>query len=142
MSEHRTGLIAATEEGIIHPFIMAGITKEEIRQIARERGLIVWKKPSAACLASRLPYWDEITLTNLQIIELSEAFLAENGIIQLRVRLHGRMSRIEAIPEDFEKILAIREDIIHPFKDVGISYITLDLAGYRSGSMDEVLLNI
>ncbi len=139
MSEHRPGLAAATEEGIIHPFIMAGITKQEIREIAKECGLIVWQKPSAACLASRLPYWDEITLYKLKIIELAEAFLSENGIIQSRVRLHGSIARIEAIPEDFEKLLSIRRDIIHYFKDMGISYIALDLAGYRSGSMDEVL---
>lgn len=139
MSEHRPGLVAATEEGIIHPFILAGITKDDIREIARDRGLIVWHKPSAACLASRIPYGDEITLTNLRMIEQAEALLAEKGFIQFRVRLHGRLARIEVNPADFEKLLVIREDLIHRFKGIGFSYITLDLTGYRSGSMDEVL---
>jgi uncharacterized protein len=139
MGEHRPGLTAATEEGIIHPFIMAGITKEEIRHIAQDYGLAVWNKPSAACLASRVPYGDEITLANLRMIEEAEAFLAGKGFVQLRVRLHGRLARIEIPPGDFEKLLAIREDILHHFMVIGISYATLDLSGYRSGSMDEVL---
>ncbi len=139
MDEHRPGLIAATEEGIIHPFILAGITKEEIRQIARDRGLSVWKKPSAACLSSRIPYGDAITQTTLRIIEEAEAFLAERNFGQFRVRLHGNIARIEVLPADFGRLLAIREDLLHRFGEIGISYVTLDLSGYRSGSMDEVL---
>jgi pyridinium-3,5-biscarboxylic acid mononucleotide sulfurtransferase len=139
MGEHRPGLTAATEEGIIHPFIMAGITKEEIRNIAHDYGLHVWNKPSAACLASRVPYGDEITLANLRMIEEAEAFLAGKGFVQLRVRLHGQLARIEIPPGDFEKLLAIREDILHHFMVIGICYTTLDIDGYRSGSMDEVL---
>ena len=139
MGEHRPGLTAATEEGIIHPFILAGINKDEIRQIARDRGLRVWNKPSAACLSSRIPYGDEITLTNLRMIEEAEAFLAGQGFAQFRVRLHGRIARIEVLPADFGRLLAIREDLLHRFREIGISYATLDLSGYRSGSMDEVL---
>jgi uncharacterized protein len=139
MGEHRPGLAAATEEGIIHPFIMAGITKEEIRQIARDSGLVVWQKPSAACLSSRVPYGDEITLTKLRMIEEAEVFLAGKGFVQFRVRLHGRVARIEVLPADFEKLLTLREDVLHRFRAIGISYVALDLAGYRSGSMDEIL---
>lgn len=139
MGEHRPGLTATTEEGIIHPFILAGITKEEIRQIARSRGLAIWQKPSAACLSSRIPYGDEITLANLRIIEEAEAFLAGKGFLQFRVRLHGRVARIEVLPSDFGKIMAIREEIQKRFREIGISYAALDLAGYRSGSMDEIL---
>jgi len=139
MGEHRPGFAAATEEGIIHPFLMAGITKEDIRQIARDIGLFVWQKPSAACLASRIPYGDEITLTKLRMIEDAEGFLSGKGFVQCRVRLHGRVARIEVLPADFEKLLAIREDVLRSFGAIGLSYVALDLVGYRSGSMDEVL---
>jgi len=118
---------------------MAGITKEEIREIARDRGLAIWQKPSAACLSSRVPYGDEITPDKLRMIEEAEEFLAGKGFVQCRVRLHGRVARIEVLPTDYEKLLAIREDILHRFRAIGISYVALDLAGYRSGSMDEVL---
>ena len=137
--EHRPGLTAATEEGIIHPFIMAGISKDDIRQIAQDYGLRVWNKPSAACLASRLPYGDEITTIKLGMIEEAEFFLAGKGFIQFRVRLHGKVARIELPPADFEKLVAIRDDVVRYFSTIGISYTTLDLSGYRSGSMDEVL---
>jgi pyridinium-3,5-biscarboxylic acid mononucleotide sulfurtransferase len=139
LDEHRPGLIAATEEGIMHPFIMTGITKEDIRQIAYDYGLEVWNKPSAACLASRIPYGDEITTVKLRMIEQAETFLAGKGFIQFRVRLHGRVARIEIPPADFERLLAVREEIIQYYREIGIFYITLDLAGYRSGSMDEVI---
>jgi len=139
MGEYRPGLTAATEEGIIHPFIMTGITKEDIRQVAHDYGLRVWNKPSAACLASRFPYGDEITAKKLMMIEEAEAFLVGKGFIQIRVRLHGWVARIEVPAADFEKLLIIREEIIQSFRGIGIDYMTLDLAGYRSGSMDEVL---
>ncbi len=91
--EHRPGLAASSEEGIIHPFIEAGITKQDIRDIARECGLPIWQKPSAACLSSRIPYGEEITLEKLQMIEKAEEFLSEQGFSQLRVQgagpLHG-----------------------------------------------------
>jgi pyridinium-3,5-biscarboxylic acid mononucleotide sulfurtransferase len=139
IEEHRPGITAASEEGIIHPFIMAGITKDDIRKIAKDYGLHVWNKPSAACLASRVPYGEEITTVRLRMIEEAEAFLAARGFLQSRVRLHGQVARIELPPADFEKLMAIREDVIHRFRSIGISYTTLDLEGYRSGSMDEVL---
>ncbi len=140
MGEHRPGLAAATEEGIIHPFIMAGMTKDEIRQVARDYGLGIWQKPSAACLSSRIPYGVEITVDNLRMIEEAETFLAEKGFAQFRVRLHGTVARIEVLSHDFGKLLAIRGEVLSCFRTIGISYVALDLAGYRSGSMDEVLL--
>jgi uncharacterized protein len=139
LGEHRPGLTAATEEGIIHPYILAGITKQEIRQIARDLGLAVWQKPSAACLSSRVPYGDEITPNKLRMIEEAEEFLAGYGLTQFRVRLHNRIARIEVLPDDFGKVLVIREDLLKKFREIGISYAALDLAGYRSGSMDEIL---
>ncbi|MDO9327038.1 MAG: ATP-dependent sacrificial sulfur transferase LarE, partial [Methanoregula sp.] len=87
--EHRPGLRASTEEGICHPFLEAGITKADIREIAQARGLSFWNKPSAACLSSRIPYGDEITSEKLAMIERAEAFLHASGFVQCRVRLHG-----------------------------------------------------
>jgi pyridinium-3,5-biscarboxylic acid mononucleotide sulfurtransferase len=137
--EHRPGLIASTEEGIVHPFIDAGCTKQDIREIARECGLPVWQKPSAACLASRIPYGDAITVEKLRMIEEAEVFLAAQGFGQLRVRLHGNIARIEVHKEDMGRILDQQAAITGALKSLGFSYVTLDLGGYRSGSMDEVL---
>jgi uncharacterized protein len=139
MAEYRPGLAASTEEGIIHPFIESGITKQEIREIAREYGLSVWQKPSAACLSSRIPYGEEITLEKLRMIEEAEAFLAGQGFGQVRVRLHGTIARIEVHKEEMEKILDMQPAVVRKLRSIGFSYVTLDLEGYRSGSMDEVL---
>jgi uncharacterized protein len=137
--EHRPGLRASTEEGIVHPFIEIGITKEEIRTIARKLGLTVWDKPSATCLASRIPYGDAITREKLRMIEEAEAFVAGLGISQIRIRLHGTIARIEVHKEDMRKILEQQPAITGKFRSLGLTYVTLDLEGYRSGSMDEVL---
>lgn len=139
MGEHRPGLRASTEEGILHPFIQAGITKQDIRSIARDLNLPVWQKPSAACLSSRIPYGDEITVEKLRRIEDAEAYLAGLGIGQLRVRLHGNIARIEVHKEDMGKILNLQKEVAEKLRALGFSYVTLDLEGYRSGSMDEVL---
>ena len=137
--EHRPGLAASSEEGIVHPFIEAGITKQDIRDIARECGLQIWQKPSAACLSSRIPYGEEITLDKLCMIEKAEAFLSAQGFSQLRVRVHGRVARIEVLREDLQKLMAIHKEVVRNFKAIGFSYISLDIEGYRSGSMDEVV---
>jgi len=139
LAEHRPGLTASTEEGIIHPFIESDITKQDIREIARECGLSVWQKPSAACLSSRIPYGEEITGKKLRMIEEAEAFLADCGFGQIRVRLHGTIARIEVHKEELEKILDMQQPLVKKLKSIGFSYVTLDLEGYRSGSMDEVL---
>ena len=137
--EHRPGLRASTEEGIVHPFIEAGITKQDIREIAREQGLMVWQKPSAACLSSRIPYGESITLEKLRMIEDAEKYLTGLGIGQLRVRLHGNLARIEVHKEDMGKILDQQSAVVRHLRSLGFAYITFDLEGYRSGSMDEVL---
>ncbi|MDO9326261.1 MAG: ATP-dependent sacrificial sulfur transferase LarE, partial [Methanoregula sp.] len=137
--EHRPGLRASTEEGICHPFLEAGITKADIRGIAQARGLSFWNKPSAACLSSRIPYGDEITQEKLAMIERAEAFLHTSGFAQCRVRLHGDMARIEIVRDEIQKMLAMQDRLTKTFKTIGFSYVTLDLEGYRSGSMDEVL---
>jgi uncharacterized protein len=137
--EHRPGLSASTEEGIIHPFLETGITKAEIREIAKVKGLQFWNKPSAACLSSRIPYGDEITGKKLTMIEEAEAFLHASGLTQCRVRMHGGIARIEVPQDDMLILLKIREELEKTLRSIGFTYITLDLAGYRSGSMDEVL---
>lgn len=138
--EHRPGLLASTEEGIVHPFIETGCTKQDIRDIARECGLAIWQKPSAACLSSRIPYGDLITGEKLRMIEEAEAYLAAHKFGQLRVRLHGKIARIEVHKEMMGRILEQMDDISAYLRSLGFSYVTLDLEGYRSGSMDEVLV--
>jgi uncharacterized protein len=137
--EHRPGLAASSEEGIVHPFIEAGITKQDIRDIARRCGLAIWQKPSAACLSSRIPYGDEITLDKLMMIERAEGFLSDKGFSQLRVRMHGPVARIEILPSEMERMANLRSEVSQALKKIGVSYVTLDLEGYRSGSMDEVI---
>jgi uncharacterized protein len=137
--EHRPGLLASTEEGIIHPFLEAGITKADIRDIAKACGFQFWNKPSAACLSSRIPYGDEITPYKLTRIEEAEAFLHAKGFSQCRVRIYGDIARIEVTNDDIPKLLNNREDLVKIFRSIGFTYVTLDLEGYRSGSMDEVL---
>jgi uncharacterized protein len=137
--EHRPGLAASSEEGIVHPFLKTGITKADIRSIAQEAGLPFWNKPSDACLASRIPYGDEITCTRLTMIEHAEEFLHANGFSPCRVRMHKDITRIEVASDEMQKLLDNREDLLKTFRSIGFTYVTLDLAGYRSGSMDEIL---
>ena len=139
LNEYRPGLQASNEEEILHPFLSLGIQKKHIRQMAQDCGLDFWNKPSASCLASRIPYGEEITLEKLQMIENAENMLQELGFSNLRVRLHGKIARIELIPEELENAVNMRDRIVELLRGCGFSYITLDLKGYRSGSMDEVL---
>lgn len=139
LKEYRPGLKASIEEGIQHPFLSCGVQKAEIRQMAKDCGLDIWNKPSSSCLASRIPYGEEITPEKLQMIEKAENFMQDLGFSQLRVRLHGRIARIELIPEELERAMGIRQKIVETLEGFGFSYVTLDLKGYRSGSMDEVL---
>lgn len=137
--EHRPGIKASDEEGIWHPFVDVAITKEDIRSISRELGLFLWDKSSSACLASRIPYGEEITKEKLKMIEQAEEALKERGLTQVRVRMHGRVARIEVLEDEFEMLLNAKKEIANELKRMGFEYITLDFEGYRSGSMDEVL---
>ncbi len=137
--EHRPGLTASTKEGIIHPFLDAGLTKSDIREIARAGGYSFWDKPSAACLSSRIPYGDAITGEKLAMVERAEAFLHDNGLRQVRVRVHGTVARIEVPKEEMRALLDMHAAVAGTLRGLGFSYVTLDLEGYRSGSMDEVL---
>jgi uncharacterized protein len=107
--------------------------------MSRERGLWVWKKPSEACLSSRIPYGEEITIKKLTMIEEAEAFLAKKGFGQLRVRIHGTTARIEVHKDEMTMMLDMQNEVAERLRSLGFSYVSLDLEGYRSGSMDEVL---
>jgi uncharacterized protein len=137
LGEHRPGIRAGNEEGILHPFIDAGLAKADIREIARRRGHGFWDRPSGACLASRIPYGEEITPAKLRMIEDAEASLHALGFSQVRVRLHGPVARIEVMPAEMERLWKEREHILAGMRSTGVPYVTVDLAGYRSGSLDE-----
>jgi len=139
LGTYRPGLAASDEEGICHPLAEAGVTKQDIRRIARECDLPFWNKPSAACLATRIPYGDEVTKEVLGRIEAAEDLLHDRGFRQVRVRVHGDVARIEVPPEELERLFAVRDEVTAPLRRIGFTYVALDLAGYRSGSMDEVL---
>lgn len=135
-NDHRPGIKACDEEGICHPFVDAGISKSDIREIARALGLDFWSRPSSACLASRIPYGVRITLHALKKIEEAEDALKDIGLSQVRVRAHGDLARIEVLQSEIEHVLRHRERIANALRELGFLYITLDLEGYRSGSMN------
>jgi len=136
---YRPGLAASDEEGVRHPLAAAGAAKEDVRRIARECGLPFWNKPSAACLATRIPYGDEVTEEALARIEAAEEALHDRGFSQVRIRVHGGVARIEALPDALERLFAMRDEVTATLREIGFAYVALDLTGYRSGSMDEVL---
>jgi len=137
--EHRPGIKALDEEGIIHPLVEARIKKSDIKAMAKFLGLSNYNLPSTTCLSSRIPYGEEITSEKLKRIEEAESFILSLGFRQVRVRCHKDVVRIEVEKEEIEKAINFRKEIVRRLKEVGFKYITLDLEGYRSGSMDEVL---
>ena len=141
LGDYRPGLRAIKELGIISPLKEAGLTKNEIRQLSQEMGLPTWSKPSFACLATRIPYGDDITKEKLLMIERGERQLFDLGFRQVRVRVHGRIARIEIDKSEFSKILEpeVSEAIDQYFMALGFQYVTLDLGGYQMGSMNKSL---
>lgn len=137
--DHRPGRRAAKERGVRSPLLEAELGKAEIRQLARQFQLPNWDKPAAACLSSRVPYGTLITIETLDQVEQAEAALRKLGFRQLRVRHHDQVARIEVPSADFESVLLQRETIVSAIQKAGYNYVTLDLAGFRSGSMNEVL---
>jgi pyridinium-3,5-biscarboxylic acid mononucleotide sulfurtransferase len=137
--DFRPGRQAASEYHVRSPLLEAGLTKNEIRQLSRELGLPNWDKPAAACLSSRVPYGTKINLEMLSQVEHAEAVLHGMGLRQLRVRHHGQVARIEAEPADFPRLIEQRGQIVSALKELGFTYISLDLAGFRSGSMNDTL---
>lgn len=137
--DYRPGLQALAELGVASPLREAGLSKAEIRALSREMGLPTWNKPSAACLSSRIPYGEEITVEKLERIESSEAYLRELGFSQVRVRNHGNLARIEIPSDEISRAAELHAEISEKLKSLGFSYVSLDLQGFRSGSMNEVL---
>lgn len=139
--DYRPGMKAARELNVISPLKEAGLTKNDIRQLSKELNIPTWNKPSFACLSSRFPYGNEITVQKLSMVERAEQFLLDMGFRQLRVRHHGDIARIEVDPADRVKFfdLDVMDKVGNEFKAIGFKYVTLDILGYRTGSMNEVL---
>ena len=139
LKSSREGLRAVRELGTHSPLAEVGLTKDEVRQLSKTLDLPTAVKPSSACLASRIPFGTKITREKLTQIETAEEFLRGLGITQLRVRHHGDVARIEATPPEFYLVLNNRYWIVKEFKMLGFAYVTLDIQGFRSGSMEEPL---
>ncbi|MBI5755938.1 MAG: ATP-dependent sacrificial sulfur transferase LarE [Nitrospirae bacterium] len=143
LSDYRPGTEAAKELGIRSPLVEAGLTKSIVREISRMLGLPNWEKPSFACLSSRFPYGTEITEDRLKQVGMCETYLRQLGFRQFRVRYHGEVARIEVETEELRHIMEdtlLREKIAKRFKEFGFTYVTLDMEGYRTGSMNEVFV--
>lgn len=141
LKDHRPGLKAAKEWRVRHPLVEARLTKADIRQFSRELNLPTWDKPAIACLSSRFPYGVAINMERLEKIAACERFLRELNFRQFRVRYHGELVRIEVAPSEIERLFdaATRAAIVERCQQAGFSFVTLDLQGYRTGSMNEPL---
>jgi uncharacterized protein len=139
--DYRPGLIAVAELEVKSPLRHAELYKEEIRILSKEMNLPTWEKQSFACLSSRFVYGETITKEKLKMVDQAEQLLLDKGFHQIRVRIHEKLARIEISPEEFDKIMekSTREEIVSKLKDYGFTYVSLDLAGYRMGSMNETL---
>ena len=142
--DYRPGLRALAELGVASPLRDAGFTKADVRALSRELGLPTWDMPSAACLASRFAYGDSITREKLRRVEEAEEFLRGLGLVQLRVRVHGdagELARIEVEQEQIARLAKeeVRVQVVERLRELGFSYVSLDLTGFRSGAMNEVL---
>jgi len=141
LGDYRPGLRAIAELQILSPLREAGLTKSEIRSLSKDLDLPTWNKPSFACLASRFVYGEEITEQKLSMVELAEQRLLDLGFRQFRVRIHGSMARIELEPAEIDRFMQgnIRSEVCAYLHELGFLYVTLDLDGYRTGSMNKVL---
>ena len=140
-NEHRPGIKAVNEQGFIHPLVEAGIKKYDVKYLAKAVGLSNWDMSSTTCIASRIPYNEKITKEKLKRIEDAESFILSLGFKQVRVRSHGDIARIEVSKDEIEKFTdtRIQKKVANKLRKIGFRYVTVDLEGYRSGSMDEVL---
>ncbi len=139
LGDYRPGLQAIKELEIKSPLRHSNLTKTDIRILSKQMGLPTWKKQSFACLASRFVYGETITREKLHMVDQAEQLLLDLGFHQLRCRIHGQMARLEVLPEEFPKLLEEREQIVRELKSYGFTYVTMDLQGYRTGSMNETL---
>src|SRR5262245_7591610 len=139
LGDVRPGIAAAVERGARMPMVEAGLTKPEIRALSRELGLRTWDKPQLACLSSRFPYGTQITPERLRRVDAFEDGLRALGFRQLRVRFHDAIARIELPADEIARIVEVRDAVVALGKRLGFTYVALDLAGFRSGSLNEVL---
>ena len=141
VSDYRPGMKAANELKVISPLKDAGLTKDNIRELSKRLGLPTWNKPAFACLSSRFPYGNEITVEKLSMVERAEQFLLDLGFRQIRVRHHGDIARVEVNAQERNKFFSteMMDKVANELKNIGFKYVTLDLLGYRTGSMNEVL---
>lgn len=144
LGDFRPGLNAAKQYGVRSPLVEAGLAKSEIRALSRDMGLPTWDKPAQACLSSRIPYGIPVSVEALTRIARAEEFLRGLGLRQLRVRHHDTIARIEVEPRDFALLIedATRQRVTEYFRTIGYTYVTLDLSGFRSGSLNEVLAGL
>lgn len=141
LGDYRPGLRAVAELSVTSPLREAKLYKTDIRMLSKAMGLPTWSKPAYACLASRFVYGEEITEEKLHMIDLAEQFLIEHGFIEERVRMHGNIARIEVPAKDIPRLAAdgIREQVYERFKELGFMFVTLDMHGYRVGSMNATI---
>ena len=140
LGDYRPGMRAIREMRVLSPLREAGLYKKEIRALSEMRNLPTWSKPSAACLASRFVYGETITREKLRMVEAGENVLSDMGFRQLRVRMHGEnLARIEVEEEQLPQLLAARREVLAAFQRIGYTYVTMDMKGYRTGSMNETL---
>ncbi|MEP6900229.1 MAG: ATP-dependent sacrificial sulfur transferase LarE [Actinomycetota bacterium] len=141
IGDHRPGRAAAVEKSVRSPLVEIGLTKNEIRELSKKHALPTWDKPASPCLSSRIAYGVPVTIERLSKVERGEEILRKLGFREFRVRLHGELVRLEIAPDELEKALRleITEHLANEFKSLGFRYVTLDLNGYRSGAMNEIL---
>ncbi|MDQ6664060.1 MAG: ATP-dependent sacrificial sulfur transferase LarE [Acidobacteriota bacterium] len=141
LGDYRPGQKAAKRHDVKAPLVDAGLTKPEIRELSRQAGLPTWNRPAAACLSSRIPYGTPVTIQNIKTVEVGEEELKALGFRQFRTRFHGELVRIEISRDEMEKALTLEMagKLTGIFKQLGFKYVTLDLQGYRQGSLNEVL---
>lgn len=141
LSDYRPGLRAVEELSVRSPLRDAGLSKQDIRLLSKAMGLPTWSKPAYACLASRFVYGEEITEEKLHMIDRAEQFLIEQGFFEERVRLHGNLARIEVPARDIERLASeeVREAVYRKFREIGFLFVTIDMQGYRLGSMNATL---
>jgi len=143
LGDHRPGMQAAEELQVEAPLLRAGLSKHEVRELSRRLGLPTWDQPAMACLSSRFPYGERITPEKLERVAAAERLLRSLGMRQVRVRHHGNLARIEVDPNEVGRLTEpdIRERVVEKLRRLGFTYVTVDLQGFRSGSMNEPLAN-
>lgn len=142
LTDHRPGQVAAADRGARFPLADAGLTKADVRDLSRSLGLRTWDKPAAACLASRVPYGTEVTVSVLSVVDRAEEALRAMGFHDLRIRHYGDTARIEVPVERLGDVLERREEVVGAIRAVGYGYVTLDLEGLRSGNLNQALKGV